>query len=339
MIQLSQALSYKTSTMLISVIVTNFRDNFYLNKLLLDLSKQDFDKKKLEILLLDAGNYQEKEAKKWLGPLKNNLRFWNVSNLPRTSSLNFLIKNSKANLIVRLDSRSHISKHYLSQIYKLSTETKAANVGGSLKPVGLNFNQNMIAKIMQHPLSFGGAKFRSLNYRGEVDSLYLGAFNKKLIPKGSWFDEELVKISEDSDLNYRIKKSNQKIILDSSIVVEYYPRESLKSFFKLCYNYGLSRGLFLIKHKTVSAFRQLVLPLGLLLICMLFYIGFIIQLAHEFLLLLILIYVSVLCGISYKLSNTMKESLFIFPGFLGCHFFWTIGFFSALIYFKQYKNG
>ena len=325
--------------MLISVIVTNFRDNFYLNKLLLDLSKQDFDKNKLEILLLDAGNYQEKEAKKSLGSLKHNLRFWNVSNLPRTSSLNFLIKNAKANLIVRLDSRSNISKNYLSQIYKLSTETKAANVGGSLKPVGLNFNQNMIAKIMQHPLSFGGAKFRSIDYRGEVDSLYLGAFNKKLIPKGSWFDEELVKISEDSDLNYRIKKSNQKIILDSSIVVEHYPRESLKSFFKLCYNYGLGRGLFLIKHKTVSAFRQLVLPLGLLLICMLFYIGFIIQLAHEFLLLLILIYVSVLSGISYKLSNTMKESLFIFLGFLGCHFFWTIGFFSALIYFKQYKNG
>ncbi len=306
--QLSQALSYKTPTMLISVIVTNFRDNFYLNKLLLDLSKQDFDKKKLEILLLDAGNYQEKEAKKWLGSLKNNLRFWSVSNLPRTSSLNFLIKNTKANLIVRLDSRSHISKNYLSQIYKLSAETKAANVGGSLRPVGLNYNQNMIAKIMQHPLSFGGAKFRSLNYRGEVDSLYLGAFNRKLMPKGSWFDEELVKISEDSDLNYRIKKSNQKIILDSSIVVGHYPRESLKSFFKLCYNYGLGRGLFLIKHKTVSAFRQLVLPLGLLLTCMLFYIGFFIQLAHEFLLLLILIYVSVLCVISYKLSNTMKES-------------------------------
>jgi succinoglycan biosynthesis protein ExoA len=308
MMQLSQALSYKTPTMLISVIVTNFRDNFYLNKLLLDLSKQDFDKKKLEILLLDAGNYQEKEAKKWLGSLKNNLRFWSVSNLPRTSSLNFLIKNTKANLIVRLDSRSHISKNYLSQIYKLSAETKAANVGGSLRPVGLNYNQNMIAKIMQHPLSFGGAKFRSLNYRGEVDSLYLGAFNRKLMPKGSWFDEELVKISEDSDLNYRIKKSNQKIILDSSIVVGHYPRESLKSFFKLCYNYGLGRGLFLIKHKTVSAFRQLVLPLGLLLTCMLFYIGFFIQLAHEFLLLLILIYVSVLCVISYKLSNTMKES-------------------------------
>ena len=325
--------------MLISVIITNFRDNFYLNKLLFDLSKQDFDKKKLEILLLDAGNYEEKEAKKWLGSLKNNLRFWNVPNLPRTSSLNFLIKNSKANLIVRLDSRSHVSKHYLSQIYKLSTETKAANVGGSLNPIGLNFKQNIIAKIMQHPLSFGGAKFRSIDYRGEVDSLYLGAFNKKLVPKGSWFDEELVKISEDSDLNYIIKKSNQKIILDSSIVVEHYPRESLKSFFKLCYNYGLGRGLFLIKHKTVSAFRQLVLPLGLLLICMLFYIGFFIQLVHEFLLLLILIYVSVLSGISYKLSNTMKESLFIFPGFLGCHFFWTIGFFSALINFKQYKNG
>lgn len=323
--------------MLISVIVTNFRDNFYLNKLLLDLSKQDFDKNKLEILLLDAGNYQEKEAKKSLGSLKHNLRFWNVSNLPRTSSLNFLIKNAKANLIVRLDSRSNISKNYLSQIYKLSTETKAANVGGSLKPVGLNFNQNMIAKIMQYPLSFGSTKFRSLNYRGEVDSLYLGAFNKKLIPKGSWFDEELVKISEDSDLNYRIKKSNQKIILDSSIVVEYYPRESLKSFFKLCYNYGLSRGLFLIKHKTVSAFRQLVLPLGLLLICMLFYIGFIIQLAHEFLLLLILIYVSVLCRISYKLSNTMKESLFIFPGFLGCHFFWTMGFFPRLFILNNIK--
>ena len=337
--QLSQALSYKTSTMLISVIVTNFRDNFYLNKLLHDLSKQDFDKNNIEILLLDAGNYQAKEAKKWLGPLKNNLRFWNVPNLPRTSSLNFLIKNSKANLIVRLDSRSHISKHYLSQIYKLSTETKAANVGGSLRPVGLNFNQRMIAKIMQHPLSFGGAKFRSFNYRGEVDSLYLGAFNKKLIPKGPWFDEVLIKISEDSDLNYRIKKSNQKIILDSSIVIEHYPRESLKSFFKLCYNYGVGRGLFLMKHKTVLAFRQLVLPIALLLLSILFFMGFFFQLAHVLLIFFILIYVSTLAGVSYKLSSTITVLFFNFLGFLGCHFFWTIGFFSALIKFKQHKNG
>jgi len=57
MMLLLQALSCKNSIMLLSVIVTNFRDSFYLNKLLLDLSKQNFHKKKLELLLPDAESF------------------------------------------------------------------------------------------------------------------------------------------------------------------------------------------------------------------------------------------------------------------------------------------
>ena len=91
---------------------------------------------------------------------------------------------------------------------------------------------------MSHPLGLGGGKFRNTSYRGKVDSLYLGAFNRKFMPNQPWFDERLPKISEDSDLNFRIRQMGGEIILDSNIIAWHYPRESLKTFFRLCFNYS-----------------------------------------------------------------------------------------------------
>ena len=85
----------------------------------------------------------------------------------------------------------------------------------------------------------------------------LGVFNKKLMPPEPWFDENFVKISEDSDLNFRIRKNGGLVYLCSDIKVDHYPRENLNKFYTLCYNYGFGRGLFYYKHKTFSALRLL----------------------------------------------------------------------------------
>ena len=58
------------------------------------------------------------------------------------------------------------------------------------------------------------------------------------MPNQPWFDERLPKISEDSDLNFRIRQMGGEIILDSNIIAWHYPRESLKTFFRLCFNYS-----------------------------------------------------------------------------------------------------
>ena len=316
----------------LSVIITSFNEGVNLDRLFHDLSKQDFDKNAYEILFLEAGNDSKKRALEKLGDSCVLLKYWHIPKLSRTAALNFLVKESAGDLIVRLDARTHIESDYLSRIYALSLRENVANVGGVQIPVGRSDEQRIIASIMLHPVGMGGAKYRSVSYKGEVDSVYLGAFCRKQMPNEPWFDEELPKISEDSDLNLRIRKSGGKVHLDSSIAVWHYPRESLKPFFKLCFNYGFGRALFVMKNKQFSAPRQIILPFLAIFGLFFYTLGFAFPVAHTILAYAFLFYMAAILFISFRNQlGDLRRGLLTFFGFSGCHFFWTLGFFCGLI--------
>ena len=322
-------------SLLLSVIITSFNEGTNIDRLFLDLADQDFDNNAYEILFLEAGEDSKERAIKNLNNLTSLLRYWHIPKLSRTASLNFLVKESKADLIVRLDSRTHIDPDYLSKIYATSIREDVANVGGVQIPIGNSGVQKMIALIMSHPLGLGGGKSRNKSYKGKVDSVYLGAFRRKYMPEQPWFDERLPKISEDSDLNFRIRQMGGEVVLDSSIIAWHYPRENLKSFFRLCFNYGVGRTLFLIKHRQFSAPRQLVPPVAFLIALALLGMGVIYPYLHLILFLGIFLYMVLIITFSLKLAaGSLKNVFCLASGFVGCHFFWTIGLFYGLRIYK-----
>ena len=65
------------------------------------------------------------------------------------------MKESQGELVARVDARTHVDENYLEQLVKLSEESGAANVGGVKIPVGETEEQQLIAQVMSHPLSFG----------------------------------------------------------------------------------------------------------------------------------------------------------------------------------------
>lgn len=316
----------------VSVIITAFNEGLHLDRILKDLSRQNYPAENFEILFLEAGEYPEERAKTNLGEKSEQLRYWNLPALSRTVALNRLVKESKGDLIVRLDARTHIQPDYLELIVRLSQKQNVANVGGVQVPVGESEEQTRIAKIMRHPLSFGGGKFRNLNYSGRVDSVYLGAFSKSLMIEEPWFDEDHPKISEDSDLNFRIRQAGGSVVVDSDIQVQHFPRETFRAFVKLCFNYGVGRGLFLMKHKQFSAVRQFVLPSAFVIAIILFACGFIFPLFHLVLLAGTITYLGLTGIISVGLSEKdNKKIIYLMSCFIGCHFYWTLGFFKGVI--------
>jgi len=313
----------------VSVVLTTFNDGEYLDRLLNDLRSQDLGEKSIEILLLDAGGYCYARAIKYLGEKSNCLKYISSPRLSRTLSLNKLFKESRGKLILRLDARSHIREDYIEKILQLSINTGASNVGGVMLPMGKTDSQMVVADIMRNPFAFGGSKSRSITYRGYVDSVYLGAFNRDSCVYGiEWFDSRHPKISEDSDLNYRIRKNGGTVFMDSSIVVEYYPRESLGSFYRLCYNYGVGRGLFICKQKTVSAWRQIVPPaLVVTYICFLSTVPWNLYGVIVKLLPVCLYFIALF--LSTKEQGVFLRRLTITKGLMGCHGFWVLGLFVA----------
>ena len=319
---------------LITVIITTFNDDKYLDSLLFDISRQDLNSVSLEILILEAGSYEKQRAKRKLKNLGQYLRFFHEPNLGRSQSLNKLMNESKGDLVIRLDARSHIQPDYIKRIINLSKSTDAANVGGVMIPVGKSGDQKLIAEIMKHPICFGGANFRNEKYVGEVRSVYLGAINKNKIKLNYWYDRNN-KISEDSDLNYRINLMGGKVVLDSGIKVYYYPREDILSFLSLSFNYGVGRGLFVIKHKKFSAIRQMIPPAFFTVILILFFCGYYNQVFFICLSLIILIYISTLSIIALTRTRKIFDFIKFLTAIIGCHFFWSLGLLSSPFYFKN----
>lgn len=320
----------------ISIVITTFNENEYLDHLLLDLQKVDFFGLTFEILLLEAGEYKSERAKQHLGDVSRHLHFISLPKATRTQSLNYLFNIAKGNLIIRLDGRTRIDKCYIKCILDLSKETGADNVGGVMIPFGRNQDQRLVAKLMQHPFSFGGAKSRNPNFKGSVDSVYLGAFKRESLKKihGELFDSIHPQISEDSDLNFRIRKTGGLVYIDASIKVYYAARENLHHFYKLCYNYGVARGLFVLKNKQFSAYRQTIPPISVIFAFMLFVFGFQYDFLHKTLIGIFIIYFVILLIVSKNIADDLEASIKkVFFGFVGCHFFWTYGFFKSPIIF------
>ena len=304
----------------LSLVLTTYKDDLHFRRVLNELSKIDFSKYLVEIILLDASDFNKSVAIDALGKNSDLLRFYSIPGLSRTKSLNKIFELSTGNLISRIDARTSIKPDYFDKIFDLRSCVNAEVIGGVMLPVGSTMIQRIVASLMKHPFCFGGSKFRNQNFKGYVDSVYLGTFDRKFLNDNSLhFDEIHPNISEDSDLNFRISKSGGKLFMDSSILVEHYPRESFKEFFRLCFNYGVGRGIFMIKHKRLLAIRQAIPILSFISAILLIFLGF-----YKVLGALIILYIILIIGFSITLGP-FKNIPYYLIGFFGSHFFWTMG--------------
>jgi succinoglycan biosynthesis protein ExoA len=323
----------------VSVVITTYKENQNIRRLLKELSNLKESNISYEIILLDASDLQKEEVTLLLKNKSKFLTFISVPGLSRTKSLNKIFNLANGELIVRLDARSSISDDYIDRIYTLYKSINAEVVGGTMKIISSSNSQEVVAKLMSHPLCFGGSKSRDIKYTGYVDSIYLGAFSKSFLKSNElFFDSIHSDISEDSDLNYRINKCGGKIYQDSSITVNHYPRENLKNFFNLCFNYGVGRGIFVIKHRNFMSIRQIAPPVLFILGVVFLILGILQPTFHTILIYLFLIYIIIIFIISYNLGN-IKSFVNYMIGFVGAHFFWTFGFLiSPKRYLTNLKN-
>ena len=112
--------------MSISIFITSYFDNYYLDKLINDIIRQDYDNEKIELIIIDAGQNQEDRIKDILSNSGIKLRYFFEKGMARIHALNKGFALASNDLIVRLDARSHIDENYLSSIEKLALEKDAA---------------------------------------------------------------------------------------------------------------------------------------------------------------------------------------------------------------------
>lgn len=127
--------------------------------------------------------------------------------------------------------------------------------GRGTTPVG-----RAMALAMSHPFGVGTARFRFARRREEVDTVYLGAFPRRLFAEVGGFNEALVR-NQDYEMNWRIREAGGKVVVDPRIRSTYVTRSTLGAIWRQYRDYGYWKARMLRLHPRSLRARQVVAPL------------------------------------------------------------------------------
>ena len=172
----------------------------------------------------------------------------------QAAGLGKMVKAAAGDIIVRMDVHCEYAPDYVSKCVAVLERTGADNVGGAQRAKAKSFFQRALCAALASPLGVGGAKYRSASAEGFVDTVFLGAFRRRVFETVGLWDPGAI-TNEDSELNQRILEAGGQIYLSREIVVHYFPRDSLQTLATQYYRYGRGRARTLLKLGTFSNVR------------------------------------------------------------------------------------
>jgi hypothetical protein len=163
--------------------------------------------------------------------------------------MNAMIDEARGEIIIRMDVHARYAPDYVRQCVAVLEETGADNVGGAQRAIPETWFQRALCAALDSPLAVGGARYRDAEAEGFVDTVFLGAFRRKVFELVGGYDSNAI-TNEDAELNQRILDAGRKVYLSKKIVVHYFPRDSFRGLAKQYYKYGRGRARTLLKHKS-----------------------------------------------------------------------------------------
>jgi len=334
----------------LSVIIPIRNEERNIESCLTRILNQTYPSDRLEILVIDGMSTDG--TRRLVGRIIEgapvSIRLIDNPKGQRASALNIGVREARGEIILRVDARTIIGPDYIERCVATLLLTGADNVGGVQRPVTFaaasaadyTTAQHAIGIAMSHPFGVGNAQFRLGKRSGYVDTVYLGCFRREVFDRVGLFDEEAPVISEDSDMNQRIRAAGGKVFLDKDIIAYYIPRDKISDLWRLYFRYGGCRAGNLIKNRRLTAWRQYVPPLFLLGLILLpaagfffepfFYLWLVMAGAYFCADLLVSLYLSSRYG--GRVNGLSRPALFLhlFAAFPTMHFSWAMGFWRRL---------
>ncbi len=216
---------------------------------------QDYPADRLELLVADGGSRDATRA--ILGRLMAEdprIRLIDNPHRIQAAGMNEMLAAARGDVIVRMDVHCEYAPDYVRKCVEVLERTGADNVGGAQRARAVTLFQRALCAALNSPLGVGGAKYRSADNEGFVDTVFLGAFRRRVFEQVGTYDPRAI-TNEDAELNQRILDAAGKIYLSPEIVVHYSPRESFRALAKQYFKYGRGRARTLLKHGKLLSLR------------------------------------------------------------------------------------
>lgn len=227
----------------VTFIIVAYNAEKFLNNSLESLLNQDYNLKKIEVLLVD-GKSNDKTKKIMHDFKKNNEKKFKrvlVLNNPNKTlpyGWNVALKEATGDVIVRVDAHTTFPKDYITNNVKEISSGEDI-VGGKCISITQNNSRKEILLLIAEESIFGAgiADFRRKGDREYVSTLAFAMYRKKVFDEVGLYNVNLSR-TEDNEMHYRMKKAGYKFLLSPTIETFRFARNTFKGMIKQKYGNG-----------------------------------------------------------------------------------------------------
>jgi succinoglycan biosynthesis protein ExoA len=243
---------------LVTIAMPAFNEEHYIEACIASVQAQDYPADRIEILVADGRSTDRtREILDQLMAADPRIRLVDNPERLQAAGLNRVVREARGDVIVRMDVHCEYTPSYVRSCVETLERTGADNVGGAQRARAKTFFQRALCAALESPLGVGGARYRSSDQEGYVDTVFLGAFRRRVFETVGLYDPKAI-TNEDAELNQRLIATGGKVYLSPAIEVYYYPRDSFKTLAKQYYKYGRGRARTLLKLGRFLGLRPMV---------------------------------------------------------------------------------
>ena len=239
----------------VTVAMPCLNEEDYIEECIRCVQHQDYPKDRIEILVADGGSIDgTREILQRLAKEDDRIRIVDNPDRIQAAGLNAVIRRARGEVVIRMDVHAEYAEDFVRKCVEVLEKTGADNVGGAARAKAKTWFQRALCAALDSPLAVGGSKYRNPDNEGFVESVFPGAFRRRVFETVGLFDARAV-TNEDAEINQRIRESGGKVYLSREIVVHYFPRDSFRALAKQYFKYGQGRARTLLKHGGFPSIR------------------------------------------------------------------------------------
>ena len=241
----------------VTIAMPAYNEEPYIASCVASVQAQDYPRDRIEILVADGGSTDRtREILARLTASDPRIHVIDNPDQIQAAGLGRIVHQATGDVIVRMDVHCEYAPDYVRQCVAALDRTGADNVGGSQRAKATTSFQRALCAALTSPLGTGGVKYRDEHAEGFVDTVFLGAFRRRVFETVGIWDPRAI-TNEDSELNQRILEAGGQIYLSRDIVVHYHPRDSWGALALQYFRYGKGRARTLLKLGKYPTLRPL----------------------------------------------------------------------------------
>jgi glycosyltransferase involved in cell wall biosynthesis len=233
----------------VSVIVPCRNEASFIGRCLESIFESDYPALRMEVIVADGrsvdGTRQLLDA---LSAREARLRV--IDNPERITpvALNLALAASQGEILIWFSGHGAMPRDYVRRCVELLESSGADCAGGSIRTVAQSngsFSGPIVAALSSR-FGVGNSAFRTCGAAGSpantgarpADTVFGGCWRRELFSRIGGFNERLER-SQDIEFNLRLRRAGGTIMLDPSIVCDYYARADLATFWRHNFSNGV----------------------------------------------------------------------------------------------------